>query len=106
MQQMEDGVTTRFITGALIVALWAGYEAAVTKYANYVREAKSLSLKLRDIRGDFSNEHANTSSRFCSSICIHRRPTGTGSRISRNSGTYWRTRMAAWRISPSRTVTR
>jgi hypothetical protein len=51
--QLDEGVTTRFITAAFVVALWALYEAAVLKYADYIRKAKKLTLKLRDLRGDF-----------------------------------------------------
>ena len=53
---LEEGVTTRFLTAATILAVWALYEAAVAELAQYVREQQKLSLRLRDIRGGFLDQ--------------------------------------------------
>lgn len=49
---LDEGVTTRFLTAALIIASWAAYEAAVKKLAKHVGKNVKASLSMRDVKGD------------------------------------------------------
>jgi len=51
--RLTEGVSTRFLTGAVIMATWAIYEATVERMADYVRDAKKVSLKMNHLRGSF-----------------------------------------------------
>ncbi len=50
--KVED-IYPKSFRGSFIVNLWAFYESSITQVANFLREHKSISLKLSDIRGDF-----------------------------------------------------
>lgn len=50
---LEQGVTTRFLAAAGLIATWAVYEAGVNSVADHVRQVKQVSLKMSDLRGDF-----------------------------------------------------
>jgi hypothetical protein len=51
--ELEQGVTTRFLTASCLIAVWALYEAAVSQLAAYVRHHREASLTLSDLRGGF-----------------------------------------------------
>ncbi|MBI2174745.1 MAG: hypothetical protein HYU33_06075 [Candidatus Omnitrophica bacterium] len=51
--ELEQGVVTRAVTGAPVIAAWAGYEAAVTKLARSIQKCRSIRLGLSDLRGSF-----------------------------------------------------
>jgi hypothetical protein len=51
--RLDEGVTTRFITGAIVVATWAVYESTVKLLADHVRGARDVKLKLSDLNGTF-----------------------------------------------------
>lgn len=49
---LHRGVTTRFLTGSVLILAWGVYEAVVGKVADYVASQKRLELSMRDIRGE------------------------------------------------------
>ena len=49
--ELDEGITTRFLTGAALVAIWATYESVVKRNAERIRESRKLRLKVRDIKG-------------------------------------------------------
>jgi len=51
--RLDEGVTTRFLTAAAIVATWAIYESTVQKMADHIRHAKEIGLKMSHLRGSF-----------------------------------------------------
>jgi hypothetical protein len=50
---IDDGVSTRFLLGASIVACWALYEATVLEIASYVQSKRGLALRVSSLRGNF-----------------------------------------------------
>jgi hypothetical protein len=52
-ERLDEGVTTRFLTAAALVATWATYEATIQTMAAYVQHAKEVSLKMSRLRGTF-----------------------------------------------------
>ena len=50
---ISDGVVTRYITAAAVVASWAVYESAVKMVADYLAEVRHLSRHMDDIRKGF-----------------------------------------------------
>src|SRR5207245_8307274 len=51
--RLKEGVSTRFLASAAIMATWAIYEATVERMADYIREAKKISLKMNHLRGNY-----------------------------------------------------
>ncbi len=51
--RLDQGVTTRFLAGAAMIATWAIYEATVSQMADYVRDQKEVSLRMSRLKGDF-----------------------------------------------------
>lgn len=48
--QIEDGVTTRFLTSAALIAVWAVYETTVKRVGREIRDRKEIRLKMSDLR--------------------------------------------------------
>jgi hypothetical protein len=51
--QLDEGLTTRFISGTALIATWALYESAVKRAATRLQESQKVELGLRDIKGSF-----------------------------------------------------
>ncbi len=51
--QLDEGITTRPLTGTALIAIWATYEAVVRRSAKRIQESRRLRLKIRDIKGSF-----------------------------------------------------
>ena len=51
--QLDEGITTRLLTGTALIATWATYESVVKRTAKRIQQSKNLRLKLRDIKGSF-----------------------------------------------------
>src|SRR5262245_46083468 len=49
--ELDEGITTRLLTGTAVVATWGTYESLVKRTAEIIRESKKLKLKLSDIKG-------------------------------------------------------
>ena len=58
-QMLDEGSTTRFLTGAALIALCATYESVVKRVAERLRQIRGLRLGLRDIRGESFLEQAD-----------------------------------------------
>src|SRR3990172_5312614 len=48
-QRLEEGVTTRFLTAAVVMGAWAVYEASVEKLASHIQHRKEVSLKMSQV---------------------------------------------------------
>ncbi len=51
--QLDEGLTTRLLTGTALIATWATYESVVKRSAKQIQQSKKLRLRLRDIKGSF-----------------------------------------------------
>jgi len=49
---LDEGDTTRILTGTALIAIWATYESVVNRCARRIQRARKLRLRLRDIKGD------------------------------------------------------
>lgn len=49
--QLDEGITTRLLTGTALIAIWATYEAVVRRNAKRIQESRRLRLKIG--RGPF-----------------------------------------------------
>jgi len=48
---LDEGSTTRMLTGTALIAIWATFESVVKRCANRIRKARKLRLRLGDIKG-------------------------------------------------------
>ena len=54
--RLKEGVSTRFLVSAAIMATWAIYEATVERMADYVREAKEKAPQRKSLQGLIFNQ--------------------------------------------------
>jgi hypothetical protein len=47
-QRLDEGITTRLLTGAAIVAIWATYELVVKRVAERMRASRNLAERIDD----------------------------------------------------------
>jgi hypothetical protein len=52
-EKIRSGITTRFLTAAVVIATWALYESSVEEIAEYGKNARGLRLRISAIRGTF-----------------------------------------------------
>ena len=73
-QLIDQGITTRFLTGSAIIAIWSAYESMISTIAADIADRMNVPLKLSHIRGDFL-KRASTYFKYALGMDLHREGT-------------------------------